>query len=209
MQIVGRSSSLFTRMPLIFAEELGVTYELVPIYDMKDLSSETYGGHPAMKLPTLLRDGSAVFGSQNMCRAITERADRTVRIVWPEELRDDVSRNAQELVWHCMSAQVQLVFGTLLAKLPADNIYFSKAQTGFEGALRWLDAHLQEVMRALPSPRDLSLFEVSLFCLVDHLIFRPTVAVEPYASLLAFAQEFSQRPAAQRTPYKFDAPPLG
>ena len=153
MQIVGRSSSLFTRMPLIFAEELGVTYELVPIYDMKDLSSETYGGHPAMKLPTLLRDGSAVFGSQNMCRAITERADRTVRIVWPEELRDDVSRNAQELVWHCMSAQVQLVFGTLLAKLPADNIYFSKAQTGFEGALRWLDAHLQEVMRALPSPR--------------------------------------------------------
>ena len=48
MQIVGRRSSLFTRMPLIFAEELRVTYELVPIYDMKDLNPETYGGHPAL-----------------------------------------------------------------------------------------------------------------------------------------------------------------
>jgi hypothetical protein len=108
-----------------------------------------------------------------------------------------------------MSAQVQLVFGTLVAQLPADNIYFSKAATGFEGALRWLDAHLAEVLRALPSPRDLSLFEVSLFCLVDHLVFRPTVDLKPYASLRAFAQEFSKHPSARRTPYKYDTPPSG
>lgn len=207
MQIVGRSSSLFTRMPVIFAEELGVPYQLVPIYDMKDLNPETYGGHPAMKLPTLLRDGSAVFGTENICRAVAERADRTARIVWPEELRDDVSRNAQELVWHCMAAQVQLVFGTQVAKLPADNIYFTKARTGLEGALRWLDAHLDRALSALPSPRDLSLFEVSLFCLIDHLLFRPTLAAEPPANLLAFTRGFSQRASAQRSPYKFDTPP--
>jgi hypothetical protein len=34
LQIIGRSSSLFTRMPLIFAEELGVPVQLVPIQDM-------------------------------------------------------------------------------------------------------------------------------------------------------------------------------
>lgn len=206
MQIVGRSSSLFTRMPVIFAEELAVTYELVPIYDMRDLQPETYGGHPAMKLPTLLRDGSAVFGAENMCRAIAERAGRAVRIVWPEELRDDVSRNAQELVRHCMSAQVQLVFGTQVAKLPADNIYFVKAQAGLEGAMRWLDDNLTSTLAAMPT-HDLSLFEVSLFCLVDHLRFRATIAIESYANLLRFVDEFSQRPSAQRTPYKFDVPP--
>jgi len=34
LRIVGRSSSLFTRLALIFAEELGVPVELVPIHDM-------------------------------------------------------------------------------------------------------------------------------------------------------------------------------
>lgn len=207
MQIVGRSSSLFTRMPVIFAEELGVPYELVPIYDMTDLDPQKYGGHPAMKLPTLLRDGSAVFGAANMCRAIAEQADRTARVVWPEELRDDVSRNAQELIWHCMAAQVQLVLGTQIAKLPADNIYFTKARTGMEGALRWLDSHLDRILAALPSPRDLSLLEVSLFCLIDHLLFRPTLVVEPFGNLLTFTKGFALRASAQRSPYKFDIPP--
>ena len=206
VRIVGRSSSLFTRMPLIFAEELAVSYELVPIYDMTELGPEVYAGNPALKLPILRTNDSTLFGAQNICHAIAERADRPARIVWPEELRDDLSRNAQELVWHCMAAQVQIVFGTLICQLPADNLYFAKARSGVEGALQWLDANLPGTLRALPSPRDLSLFEVSLFCLIDHFMFRPTVAVEQYASLVLFTEEFSARPSAKRTIYKFDAP---
>jgi glutathione S-transferase len=206
LQIVGRTSSLFTRAPLIFAEELAVPYELVAIHDMTATGAEVYAGNPALKLPILRGDGSVVFGAQNICRAIAERAASPNRIVWPEALRDELSRNAQELVWHGMATQVQIVMGTIVNQLPADNLYFVKARAGLEGSLRWLDSNVAAALRALP-PRDLSLFEVSLHCLIEHLAFRGTLAIEPYPSLVGFCREFATRPSAQRTVYRFDAPP--
>jgi glutathione S-transferase len=168
------------------------------------MSADAYGDNPAMKLPVLRLNGSVLFGAQNICRALAEGSSRSVRIIWPEDLGDHLSRNAQELVWHGMAAQVQLVFGVMICKLPADNPYFVKATEGFDGALRWLDARLGDVLRQLPPARDLSLFEVSLFCLLDHLRFRPTVSITPYQALAFFAQQFGERSAAKCTAYGFD-----
>lgn len=206
VQIIGRSSSHFTRLTLVFAHELGVPFELVPIHDMTVVEPDVYAGNPALKLPTLRRGGSLVFGAENICRALAELAGADRRVVWPEECRSDTARNAHELVRHAMAAQVQIVFGTVLCGLPADNLYFTKARQGFEGALRWLDEHLGSVLAELPSPRDISLFEASLFCLVDHLSFRATLPLAPYPALARFAADFAARPSAQRTPYRFDAP---
>jgi len=203
VQIVGRRSSVFTRLALLFAEELGIAYELVPIPDMTVTTPETYADNPALKLPILRWASSTIFGAQNICRVLAERAPGRKRIVWPEDLHDDVSRNAQELIWHCMSAQVQIVFGTVINKLPADNPYFTKARIGLESSLRWLDTNLAAALAALP-PRDLSLFEGSLHCLFEHLVFRPTVPVDPYPALSEFCKAFAQRPSAQRTIYRFD-----
>lgn len=204
VQIIGRSSSHFTRVTRMFALELGVPIELVPILDMTALDVDAYVGNPALKLPTLRRAGSLVFGTENICRALAEIADTKRSIVWPEQLRDDVSRNAQAMVWHGMAAQVSLVIGIRVAKLPADNIYFGKGRAGFEGALRWLDDHLVAALAALPA-RDLSLFELTLFCLVEHLGFRTTVPLEPYPSLVQFARGYGTRPSAVSTPYQIDA----
>jgi glutathione S-transferase len=211
LQIVGRSSSLFTRMPLIFAEELGLPWELVPIFDMRALGPEVYAGNPALKLPILRTESSVLFGAQNICRAIADRAVAegvapAKGVVWPEALKDDLSRNAQELVWHGMLTQVQLIIGIQVNKLPADNPFFVKTRKGFEGSLQWLDANLSAALKALP-PRDLSLFEVSLHCLVEHLTFRVTLSVEPHPSLVAFSTDFAKRPSARRTVYRLDTPP--
>ena len=113
------------------------------------------------------------------------------------------ARNAQELVWHGMNAQVQLVFGMQVARLPGENVYFAKAADGFRNALAWLDANLESVLHALPS-RDLSLLEASLFCLLEHMEFRDTLPVAPYRHLAAFAATWRERPAAARTAYAFD-----
>jgi glutathione S-transferase len=207
LQIVGRRSSHFTRLARLFAEELGVAYALVPIYDMTMHDPEIYANNPALKLPILRTHDAVLFGTENICRAIAEHAESSAQIVWPEQLHDPLSRNAQELVWHGMTAQVQIVFGTLIAKLPSDNLYFNKARAGFEGALTWLDAHWVDVSRALPASRKLSLIEASLFCLIDHLHFRKTVQVEQYTALESFAREFAARFSAQRTTYQFDVPP--
>lgn len=207
VQIIGRRSSHFTRVTLLFADELGVPVELVPVLDMTRLEPQVYAGNPALKLPTLRRGGSLVFGTENICRTLAETSSRGLRVVWPEQASTDVSRNAQELVWHGMAAQVELVVGTRLAKLPADHPYFVKIRAGFEGALGWLDANLDQALDGLPAGRDLSLLEVTLFCLIEHLGFRRSVPVEPYSTLLRFTREFGSRPSAQQTTYRFDQPP--
>ena len=202
VQIVGRTGSLFTRLPLIFAEELSVAYELMLITDLAATDPAVYAGNPALRMP-ILRDGDSVlFGAQNICRALAERAATPVRIVWPEDLRDVLSRNAHELVWHCMAAQVQILMGMHIGELPAENIFFAKARTGLEGALGWLDEHLADVLKSFPQQRSLSLFEVALYCLVDHLELGPTVSVKGHASLLSFARQFGTRPSAQRTAFR-------
>ena len=206
--IVGRSSSHFTRLVRLFALELGVACEFAPVYDLSSLDARDYAGNPALKLPVLTIDELAIFGAENICRALAELAPEHPRIVWPEDVRDAQARNAQELVWHAMQAQVQLGFGTQIAKLPVDSIYFVKAATGMQNALEWLDERAQEVIDDLP-PHDISMLEASLFCLLAHVEFRATVSLTPYGRLTAFALAFSQRPSAQQTPYVFDLPPAG
>lgn len=207
MELIGRSSSHFTRVTLMFAHELEIPFHFVCIHDLTATESQLFQGNPALKLPTLRRDGSLLFGTENICRALADSAPRPKRIVWPEQLRTDLSRSAQELVWHAMAAQVQLVFGTVVSKLPADNLYFVKGRAGFEGALAWLEQHHAAALAALPAERDLSLFEVTLFCLLEHLVFRQTLPLEAHPGLAAFARSYGARSSAQKTAYHFDAPP--
>jgi glutathione S-transferase len=207
VQLFGRRSSHFTRVTRIFAEELGVPYEIVPIYDMKQREPGPYSDNPALKLPTLRIGDDVIFGTENICRTLAEHAGWASGIVWPEQLSTALQRNAQELVWHCMAAQVQIVVGTLVGKLPSDNIYFQKALAGFDGALGWLDTHVEQVVASLPPSRKLSLFETTLFCLIEHLHFRQTLPVDRYSGLAKLAATFATRPSALRTPYEIDVRP--
>ncbi len=97
LQIVGRRSSHFTRIARIFAEELGLSYDVVPIYDMTAQSPAIYADNPALKLPILRIDDGVVFGTENICRALADRAhesarDRVARAV-PRRLFRGMLRN--------------------------------------------------------------------------------------------------------------------
>lgn len=202
--ITGRSSSHFTRVVLLMAHELEVPVELAVVREMTSVDPATYAGNPTRKMPVLERNGSTVFGAENICRVLAEATTARV-VVWPEDLRSDLSRNAQEMVAHAMAAQAQLVFGTLVCKLPADNVFFTKGRAGLEGALGWLDEHVAAAIALLPKKRDVSFFEVMLFCLLEHLVFRGTLALERWPRLAAFARSFGERPSAIATAYMFDA----
>jgi glutathione S-transferase len=210
VELVGRSTSHFTRVATIFAHELGVPFELSIVRDLTSLDAPVYAGHPALKIPLLRVGESVVFGTENICRKLTELAGRAgdPRLIFPEHVTADAGRCAQELVWNAMATQVQLVVGTRLAGLPTDNVFFAKATLGLRGALLWLEERLGTVLPLLPAPRDLSIFEVTLFCLIEHLSFRPTVSIEPYATLRSFASTFAARVSAQRTPFRVDPEPF-
>jgi hypothetical protein len=76
---------------------------------------------------------------------------------------------------------------------------------GLENAPGFIDAHLAEVLAALPPDRFLSFCEVSLFCLVTQLPFRKVMEVDAFPQLQRFSQDFAARASAQATPYHFDA----
>jgi glutathione S-transferase len=207
LEIIGRRSSLFTRIAMMFAETLRVPWRLTHVPDMTALVAGAYADNPAMKLPVLRVDQHVLFGSEHICRALAAKAaeHRPVHVVWTEDLPYPLSRNAQELVWHCAAAQVQLVMGVAIAGLPADNVFFVKTRKGMEASLSWLDRNVKQVVAALPAGRDISLFETTLFCLIEHLSFRPTVALGECPALLAFAARVGNSEAARATSYRFDA----
>jgi hypothetical protein len=209
LTLIGRRSSLFTRLPLFHAEALGVTYGFVPVMNLTDLDLRSYGGHPALKLPVLQIGEEVVFGARNICRCIVARADAAAaaRVHGLDRHHDALSMNAQELLSHAMSAQVQQVMGLQVAGLPADSLFFTKSMAGLQGALGWLDAHLEQVLATMPEDRLFSDFEVALFCLVEHFTFRATLDVSAWPSLQSFAKQFARHPAAVATAYRYDATP--
>lgn len=204
-QIIGRSSSHFTRVTTVFAHELGVPFALEVVHDFASLDAATFGGNPALKIPSLREGEQLLFGAENICRRLCELAGRDgdPRVVF--HVPDALVRNAQELTWYAMATQVQLVVATLFGKIPADNPFIAKARTGMLGALGWLDAHVADALARLPA-RDLSLLETCLLCLLEHLVFRPTVPIDAFANLRAVATSLAQRPAAAATAYRFDPP---
>ena len=207
--LTGRSSSHFTRVVRMLAHELEIPLELQVVHDLMTLDAATYGGHPALKIPTLHVGTAALFGTENICRELAKLAGRSndSRVVLPHQVTSVLAQSAQELVWHAMTVQVQLVVGLRLAKLPTESIFFTKATTGMNGSLAWLDERLGQVLAELPSPRDVSVFEVSLFCMVEHIVFRPTLSLELFPRLRGFATAFASRDSAQRTPFQLDPAP--
>jgi glutathione S-transferase len=200
MHIVGRTGSLFTRVARIVAHELEVPVELVLIKDMTDTNPAVYAGNPALKLPILRRpSGDVVLGTANICRVLAESSSS--RIVFPEHFTTDLARNLQEMTDHAMQAQVQRVFGTIIAKNSSENVYFAKGRAGFLGALAFLEEHVD----ARPRASALTYLDVTLFCLVEHVRFRGTVELARYPRLTAFARTFAERSSAKATEYRLDA----
>ncbi len=183
-------------------------YELVPIYDMTAMGPDVYAGNPALKLPILRVQGEVLFGALNICRAIDERAERPARVIWPEELRSVLSRNAQELVWHAMAAQVQWVMGTVVGKLPAENVYFSKG--AFRARRRVAVARCAHdrchvgIARVAPgsacSKRPCFASSIT-WCFARRSVSRRI------RHWFVLHGEFAERPSAQQTAYRFDTPP--
>ncbi|HEU4581184.1 MAG TPA: glutathione S-transferase domain-containing protein [Polyangiaceae bacterium] len=203
LTIIGRSSSHFTRVARIFALELGLEAALRVVPDLASASASDYGGNPALRIPALVAPSGTWFGALSACRELQRQARSELRVIWPEALDRPLLANAQELTVQAMSSEVSLIMGSLNgSELPA--AHREKLSTSLRGSLSWLDQQLDAVLDLLPA-RDLSFLEVTLFCLVTHLEFRPLLPVREYTRLQQFCSRFAQRSSARATPFRFDA----
>lgn len=201
--IFGRSSSHFTRVTRIFAEELDVPYSLEVVRDLLSTDANDYGGNPALKLPVLKSGETTWFGTLNVCRQLARQSTKAARLVWPEDLAAALLANAQELALHAMSAEVSLIMHKV-AGGEANSADQRKLAKSLMQTMFWLESNVEEVLHRLPKARDLSYLEVSLFCLVEHLGFRDVLPMNDYPCLRQFAGRFGERAAARRTAYRFD-----
>ena len=201
--IIGRSSSHFTRIARIFAGELCVAHSFEVVHDLTSVDSDDYAGNPALRLPILRTSAGVWFGASNICRELGRRSTRGLRIVWPEDLNEALPANAQELTLQAMATEVTLIMAKAAGAVE-DNAYLAKMRRSLLQTMAWLDAHLPETLAGLPSTRDLSYLEVTLFCLTTHLGFREVLPTKDYGNLNAFCEAFSARPSAASTPYRFD-----
>ncbi len=203
LRIVGRSSSHFTRVARIFAEELGVAHDFQPVLDLTSVNRADYADNPTLRVPILQTEAGTWFGALNICRELARRSSLGKDVVWPEEL-GHVAANAQELVLQAMASEGVLI----MAKVSGgngDDRYAQKLRVALSNTLEWLDAHGDQALSSLRKERDASTLEVTLFCLVTHLEFREILSVAPYARLSEFAARFGERASARKTPYRFDA----
>lgn len=200
-RLFGRSSSHFTRVVRLFAEECGAPYELVVVPSLLADDAAAYGGNPGLRLPNLLTAQGAVFGSLGSCRALARHATRPLRMIWPEATPAPLAANALELTVQAMSSEVSWIMLTSTGGEASG--YASKLRIALQGMLGWLERDLDAALAALPE-RELSYLELSLFCLLEHLEFRKVLPLEPYPRLSVFRERFARRPSAQATAFEFD-----
>lgn len=200
--LFGRSSSSFTRVARIYAAELGVSYEFRIVPDLMSLEVADYGGNPALRMPVLQTNQGTWFGSAGICRALSRVAQSRRLLIWPEDLDQPLSANAQELILVAMSTEVSLIMAQLGGAGAGGNI--EKLRRSLEGTLAWLDERIDAVLAELPGGRELSFLEVTAFCLLTHLSFREVLPIEHYPKLVAFNERFADRASARETSYRFD-----
>jgi glutathione S-transferase len=198
-RIVGRSSSHFTRVVRLFAEECAVRYDFQVVPSLLSEDAAVYGGNPGLRVPTLVTARGPLFGSLGSCRALASLANRPPRMVWPESTALGVAANALELSLQAMSTEVTLIMTSATA-----SPYATKLRTALEGMLGWLEASVLDALEALPE-RDLSYLELSLFCLLDHLEFREVMVLDRHDQLRRFRDRFAERPSAAATRFRFDS----
>jgi glutathione S-transferase len=206
LELIARQSSHFSRVARIFALELDVPHRYSPLFDLTSIDASKYSDNPVMKVPVLVTPEGPWFGSENIARELVRRARSPRKVAFREHASTRVAANAEELTLQAMATEVILILSKLAGDDPASPARV-KVRTGLAASLDWLDRHLDEALAGLPVDRDLSFFEVALYCLVAHLPFRSVMEVTSYARLARYVDTFGERASARETPYRFDAPP--
>ncbi|MDQ3333687.1 MAG: glutathione S-transferase family protein [Myxococcota bacterium] len=195
MELVGRSSSSFTRVARIFALELGVEHAFRPVFDLTSANAAAYAGNPALKIPILVDEQGPLFGTENICRVLARGAN-------PVVLRGDISdrlvANMEELALHGLTTSVAIVMGKATGGGAS-----TKSRESLEQTIGYLDTHVDALLAALPERR-ISFVETALFCLVRHLPWREVMNLDAFARLASFADTFGARGSARQTEYHFD-----
>lgn len=150
--------SHFSRKVRILIDAWSLDVELEDVGNVAD--AETFGGHPLMKVPTLVVDGLHLFEADHIARYLSRRYDPDDRF---DVLTEDPAQlNARAVLNGIMADEVELI---LAQRTGLDTMHprFAKMRRAIESGMAWLESHA-----------DLFLNEPSyagfhLVCMWDHV----------------------------------------
>jgi glutathione S-transferase len=200
--IVGRSTSHFTRITRVFAAEGGLDYVYRVVPDLRVTDPANYAGNPALRIPILRTPKGEWFGSLNICREIFRLSRKKPRVIWPEDLEDPLTANAQELIFQGMANEVTVLMSRFFGE--PEGPHAAKLRSSLANTVEWLEGNVEGILARLPADRELSYLELSWYCFLRHVEFRELLSIAPYAKLTEFCRNYEMRQSVKDTHYRLD-----
>ena len=189
MQLHATPLSHFSRKVRILLAELELAYRPVWIEGVLAISSQHYGDHPLMKLPTLVDGDVTVFDSDHIARYLVGTYDPADRLGVREERV--AAMNQLSVANGVMSNGVVLVLAKRSGVTQLDTSYFAKLRASIASGLGWLDA--------TPLDGPFTYRDGTLVAMWDHLVHYELVPRTSYPRLAARVAAFADRPSVAST----------
>ncbi len=135
-RLYGTARSHFARIVRVLGLELGIEFDWVDVGNVAD--AELFGGNPLMQVPALDDGGRSVWGVQNICEYLVERAGKDPLGV---RTSDWSETNLVYVVQGVMSAEVQLILAER-AGMESRGGVFDKVRARLKNGLAFIEDHV-------------------------------------------------------------------
>ncbi|HEY8087144.1 MAG TPA: glutathione S-transferase family protein [Polyangiaceae bacterium] len=192
-QLHGTPLSHFTRKVRILLAELGVGFDFVRAPGILGTDGGVYADNPLLRIPVLVDGGVTVIESDHIARYLVGKHDPADRFGVRSERVEDLNRLA--VVNGIMDNEVVLILAKRGGLVDLESVaYFRKLATAIDGALAWLDGHVE---------RDGEAFDygdIATVCMWQHVRHYGMVrGLDGYGRIAARVARFAGRPSVAGT----------
>ncbi len=186
MELFGSTTSPYVRRLRIFMQDVEHDFVLVDIFNSRD-RGEIQADNPTLKIP-MLKDGKqTVLDSSNIYRYLLEKQNLTA-LNWDQQ-------NLLSCVDAVNESLVQLlILSRSEIDVSADKLYFRIQRERIDTVF----AHLEEQAKQ-GAFDDWHYLSISLYCLLDWVLFRNLHDISACEALLALHQQWHQLAICHKT----------
>jgi glutathione S-transferase len=197
MKVFGTYPSHFTRKVRIVLQELGISYEFLPLKNLMATGPEHFANNPLHQLPTIIAGDKTLIDSDLICEYLIEKYGNGRLCVYPE---GDIVAHKQRLaiINGGMDAGVKIIRAQR-NEIPLTYPFFQQEKASLVASLDWLEKDLGS-NNFYGSKEILSLLELNLFCFLEWAVFRAMIpSLEIYPNLQRFEKFHKNRASFQKT----------
>jgi glutathione S-transferase len=188
MQLYGSNPSPYVRRIRMFTanENINLQYIQLDIFNPEDRAI-LIDNNPARKIPFLVDNGLKINDSNLIHRYLCETFSLPKLTWWQETQLVNINACNDSLVELLICKRSEL-------DISEDRLFFNLQTERIAEVLKDLNEHCTNTTFL-----EADYLQVSLYCLLDWIVFRELTSIEPYTHLVDFHRQYSQTPSAIKT----------